>query len=77
MMIKNSNLIQKITKKGLPYENENDEKCFGNLYIVYKLILPEKFEDLKNLEEYKETSGIDDNYHVAYNCNFDELFNSE
>jgi DnaJ-class molecular chaperone len=77
MMINQKILIQKIKNKGLPYMNENDEKCNGNLYIVYKLILPEKFEDLKNLEEYKETSGINEDYHIAYNCDFNELFKNE
>ena len=75
MMINQKNLIQKIKDKGLPYEDE--QKCNGNLYIVYKLILPEKFEDLKNLEEYKETSGINEDYHIAYNCDFNELFKNE
>ena len=72
-----SNLIQKILKKGLPYKNENDDKCNGNLYIIYKLILPLNLEDLKNLEICNVDAGIDDNYHIAYNCTFDELFNSE
>ena len=72
-----ANLIQKIPKKGLPYKNENDNNCNGNLYIIYKLILPLNFEDLKNMGMYNVDAGIDDNYHVAYNCTFDELFNSE
>jgi len=71
------NLIQKISKKGLPYKNDNDDKCNGNLYIIYKVILPSNFEDLKNLEIYNVDASIDDNYHTAYNCTFDELFNSE
>ena len=77
MMINQKNLIQIIKNKGLPYINEDEEKCNGNLYIVYKLILPEKFEDLKKLEEYKETSGINEDYHIAYNCDFNELFKNE
>jgi len=74
MMKGTFNLIQKIYKKGIPYINDDNEKCYGNLYIIYKIILPAKFEDLKNLEEYKEDIGINDNYCIAYNCDFNELF---
>lgn len=82
MMIDNNNsnifnLVQKIYKKGLPYNNDNGEECYGNLYILYKLIVPLKFEDLKNIEPYIEDATIDDNYNIAYNCNFNELFNNE
>jgi DnaJ-class molecular chaperone len=82
MMIKQNNsnkfnLIQKIYKKGLPYYNEDGEKYNGNLYIIYKIILPMNFEDLRNIEEYKENANIDENYNIAYNCNFDEIFNNE
>jgi len=75
-MNKNNYFIQKVINKGLPYNNDKDQKCYGNLYIIYKLILPETFENLKNMEEYNENTIINNNYHTAYNCDFNELFNS-
>ena len=77
MMVGKTNLIQKILKKGLPYMDDNNVKCYGNLYVVYKLILPNNFEDLKNIEQYIEESGINENYNIAYNCDFNELFRND
>jgi DnaJ-class molecular chaperone len=74
---KSSYLLQKIIKKGLPYENESNEILYGNLYIVYKIIFPKSLADLKNIEEYKESSSINDEYQIAYNCLFDEILKNE
>jgi len=73
-MNKNNYFIQKIINKGLPYNNDNNEKCYGNLYVIYKLILPENFEDIKNIEEYNENIIMNNDYHIAYNCDINELF---
>lgn len=70
-------LIQKISKKGLPYQDENKIICYGNLYILYKIILPEKLEDLKNITEIIEDLPINNEYHTAYNCNLDEIFKND
>jgi len=72
-----SNLLQRINKKGLPYENENNEILYGNLYIIYKIIFPKSLDDLKNICEYKENSNIGNEYQIAYNCLFDEIFRNE
>jgi len=74
---KSSYLLQKIIKKGLPYENEFNELLYGNLYVIYKIIFPKSLNDLKNIEEYIESSNINDEYQIAYNCLFDEIFRSE
>ena len=68
-------MLQKINKNGLPYNDEDDNLCYGNLYILYKIKLPKKFEDLKNIQEYVEKANIDEKYEIAYNCNIDEIFN--
>jgi DnaJ-class molecular chaperone len=66
-----NHLIQKISKKGLPY----DEECYGNLYVIYKIIFPNNFEDLKNIEKYEEQNNLnDDNYNYAKNCVLDDIF---
>ena len=75
----NSNLIQKINGKGLPYKNdENDEVYYGDLYIMYKIIFPESVQELKNVEEYNETFDLKDlKYDNAYNSTFEDIFKSE
>jgi DnaJ-class molecular chaperone len=73
--ISSKHLIQKILKKGLPYKNEKDKKCYGNLYVLYQLIIPPSLEDLRKIEEYKEDANIKEDYLVAYNCEMNELFN--
>jgi DnaJ-class molecular chaperone len=73
--ISSKNLIQKIMKKGLPYKDEKDKKCYGNLYVLYQLIIPPTLEDLRKIEEYKEDANIKEDYFVAYNCEINELFN--
>ena len=67
-----THLIQKISEKGLPYRCDEDELCYGNLYVIYKVIFPLKLEDLKNLVCEECVSGENDN---ALNCEFDEIFN--
>jgi DnaJ-class molecular chaperone len=54
-------MIQKIYKKGLPYKNDENELCFGNLYILYKIIFPKNIEDLKNINNEIDiiNNGID------------------
>ena len=68
-------MLQKINKNGLPYNDEDDKLCYGNLYVLYKIKLPKKFEDLKNIKEYVESANIDEKYEIAYNCSIDEIFN--
>jgi len=68
-------MLQRINKNGLPYMDEDDNLCYGNLYVLYKIKLPKKFEDLKNIQEYVESANIDEKYEIAYNCNIDEIFN--
>ena len=71
-------LIQKIKRKGLPYKNENNESLHGDLFVIYKIVLPEKFEDLKNLEKCEEsTDRVDSDYYTAYNCDFNDIFMNE
>lgn len=73
--IKNKeHLIQKIPNKGLPYENDDNKKLQGNLYVLYKIIFPDTFEELKNITDCVDTSNIDDNYTIAYNCDFNDIF---
>jgi DnaJ-class molecular chaperone len=77
-MINNSScFIQKVSKKGLPYKNEEGDDMYGNLYIIYKLILPKTIDELKNIEEIIDKSNIDEDYMIAYNCNYDEIFKNE
>lgn len=78
-MIKDNStfLLQKVNKKGLPFEDENHNLQYGNLYIKYKIIFPKSIDELKNIKEYNENSNIKDDYQVAYNCLFDEIFKNE
>ena len=70
-------LIQKINKKGLPYIDDDGDEKEGNLYVIYKIIFPETFEELKNLEVNEENSNINDYNTIAYNCDFDEIFKND
>jgi DnaJ-class molecular chaperone len=76
-IINKDHYIQKIMNKGLPYENENKELLYGNLYVIYKIKFPETFDELKKLDIYNETANINDDYLIAYNCSFDEIFSQE
>jgi DnaJ-class molecular chaperone len=78
-LVNNKDLIQKISNKGLPYYNELDELLYGNLYVKYNLKLPSKIDDLIkeiNIENKESVDRIDnnDNYIIAYNCDFNEIF---
>jgi DnaJ-class molecular chaperone len=71
-------LIQKIKGKGLPYKNDNNEPLHGDLFVIYKIVLPDKFDDLKTLEKCEDTTDrIDSDYYVAYNCDFNDIFMNE
>ena len=79
LLVNNSDLIQKISNKGLPYYDENDDLLYGNLYVKYKLKLPSKIDDLilEINTEYKENvDRIDNNtnYIISYNCGLNEIF---
>lgn len=75
-LILNNIFIQKINKKGLPYEI--DEKIMqGNLYILYNIIYPNNLNDLKTIEKYEDKTNINEYFHIAYNCNIDEIFNND
>jgi DnaJ-class molecular chaperone len=68
-------LIQKIKGKGLPYKNDNNEPSHGDLFVIYKIVLPDNFDDLKTLEKCEDTTDrIDSDYHTAYNCDFNDIF---
>jgi DnaJ-class molecular chaperone len=75
------NLTQKILNKGLPYEDDEEKICYGNLYIIYKIILPKKIENIKDIIEnnntHIENSNINDYSTIAYNCDLDEIFNNQ
>lgn len=77
LLLNKLNLVQKILNKGLPYIDENNEKKYGNLYVIYKLLLPLNLNELKNIVEYKENINIKDNYNIAYNCEWNELFSND
>jgi DnaJ-class molecular chaperone len=68
-------LIQKIIGKGIPYKNDNGNKSFGNLYVIYKVIFPD------NLSEYNiyrnEETNIKDDLIVSYNCSINEIFSND
>jgi DnaJ-class molecular chaperone len=71
-------LIQKIKGKGLPYKNDNNEPSHGDLFVIYKIVLPDNFDDLKTLEKCEDTTDrIDSDYYVAYNCDFNDIFMNE
>lgn len=65
-------LIQRINKKGLPNDNIQ-----GNLYVIYKIIFPETIDEVKNIKIESTTETIDNNYVIAYNCDFDDIFQNE
>jgi DnaJ-class molecular chaperone len=71
----NKILIQKINKKGLPHENTEGILLKGNLYIIYNIIYPLNIEELKDIKIYNDTTNIKDYFHIAYNCEMDEIFN--
>lgn len=71
--ILNKPLIQKVNNKGLPYIDDNGNECKGNLYINYVINYPLDINDLKNIKEYNDTTNINEYYHIAYNCDFDEI----
>jgi DnaJ-class molecular chaperone len=77
-MIGCDNLIQKISKKGLPYENDEDELCYGDLYVMYKIIFPKTIDELRNINvdnaDISDIAGINDIYNIARNCSFEEIF---
>ena len=73
----NKELIQKISNKGLPYENETSDIKYGNLYIIYKVIFPEKIEELKDIIIKNNNENVNDYNIVAYNSKFNELFNND
>ena len=60
--------------KGLPYEDEDGEKLNGNLYVLYKIKFPKNLDDLKNIEKYENNDTISEEYNIAYNCSFSEIF---
>ena len=72
----NENFIQRINKKGLPYEVDDKSK-YGNLYVLYNIIYPSNFDDLKKIEKYEDKTNISQYFHIAYNCKIHEIFNEE
>ena len=72
----NEIFIQRINKKGLPYEVDGESK-YGNLYVLYNIIYPSNFNDLKKIEKYEDKTNINQYFHIAYNCKIDDIFNEE
>jgi len=68
-------LLQKILNKGLPYKNDDDIESFGNLYIMYRMKFPKNIDELKDIKPYENKENISENYLIAYNCEFNEIFN--
>ena len=75
-LISNKDLLQKVVGKGLPYNDEEGCLKSGNLYIMYKIAFPEKWEDLKDYKEdpVSNEQNESNNYLNAINCSIDELF---
>lgn len=79
-LLKNKDLLQKITGRGIPYEN--DEKLeYGNIFILYQIKLPDLLDDLTM--SLKEIINIDNNqkedvvkieYEKAVNASIREVF---
>lgn len=74
-LISNKDMIQKIIGKGIPYKNENGEKLYGNLFVMYKVNYPTKLEELKNISEYiiKENEKENEKIINAENCKIEEI----
>jgi len=66
--LNNKCILQKIKKKGLPYENKK-----GNLYIMYNIIYPKSIDELNEVKQYVDNTNISDLYIIAYNCSIDEI----
>ena len=74
-LISNKDMIQKIIGKGIPYKNENGEKLYGDLFIMYKVNYPTKLEELKNISEYivKENEKNNEKFLNAENCKIEDI----
>jgi DnaJ-class molecular chaperone len=68
-------LIQRVMNKGLPYQDDDGNDMNGNLYIIYKIVLPNTIDELKEINILDNKETVDINYIIAYNCSFDEIFN--
>ena len=68
-------LIQRVMNKGLPYQDDDGNDINGNLYIIYKIVLPNTIDELKEINILDNKETVDINYIIAYNCSFDEIFN--
>jgi len=72
-MLLDQHLIQKISGKGLPYE-DNGKLKEGNLYILYIIKFPKNIEDLKLVEKDYSIEDIKENYIIATNTNIYKIF---
>ena len=80
------NQWQIVKNKGLPYINDIKEEVYGDLFIMYKIIFPNNFEDLKKIEINEEINKkINDklnedirtnNIFKTESCNYDDIFRS-
>ena len=77
----NKNLLQKITDKGIPYLNDNNDWVYGDLYIQYNVIFPD-LDDLYDIvneiyeEEIDEDTKNNNNkkYIKSIKCDINEIF---
>jgi len=74
-MIGNNNLLQKINKKGIPYEEEGNIE-YGNIFVQYQIRYPNEIENLKKNCDLKKNDKKNDKieYEKAINCDLKELF---
>jgi DnaJ-class molecular chaperone len=76
-LIGNNDLVQKIEKNGIPYEDEDGNKE-GTLYIQYRILFPlDKQDFIKEISDEKIediSSDANKKYHKAVNCSINELF---
>lgn len=74
-LIFNKDRIQKIIGKGIPYQNDNGDKLYGNLYVIYKINLPDKLDELKNINEYvlNDENKSNQNILIAENCKINDI----
>ena len=75
---KDSNLIQKVIGKGIPYRKDDankDDWSYGDLFIIYKVKYPLKEEE--NQQEDSNNNNGGECGVNAVNCSFNDILNNE
>lgn len=76
-LLEQDHTYQRIKSYGLPYYNENNKLCNGDLYIYYNLKLPRDRDDLlKKTKNNNDSLRIDNDWLTSYNCKLNDIFNS-